>query len=275
MLDVARSIERRRKPVHGSFRSSHALNCLALVITLALAGLAFPAQIGYATTAVALYVKDFAVVAVDGRVNKIGPLISGHKTECKLYVADGKVAVLAGLTEEPDAGFDIRAIFHDVLNQQEPPARTADLVEQRVKQVLPAALGAFEKKNHAAYEARARGESQLLVVGMHGNAGVQVSRRSLPYQPGRPPQSDDSTGAPDHVGVALIGDTAAIDADLERLQNNNGWEGMGNPADLEKLARRFIALEVLAEPMRVGPPISMVLIDANGIHWVEPGACKE
>lgn len=247
----------------------------AILAGACLAGLAACTQMGYATTAVALYKKDFAVIAVDGRVNKVGPLISGHKSECKPYVADGKVAVLAGLTEEPDAGFDIRAIFHNVLNQQTPPAQAADLVEQRLKQELPGALAAFQKKDPAAYQARAKGSSQLLLVGMDTNGEVQVSRRSLSYQPGRPPQSDDSTGAPDRVGVAMIGDTTAIDIDLVRLQKTNGWEGMGNPADLEKLARRFIALEIVAQPMQVGPPISMVLVDANGIHWVEPGACKE
>lgn len=247
----------------------------AMLAGACFAGLTAWAEIGYATTAVALYVKDFAVVAVDGRVNKVGPLISGHKAGCKLYVADGKVAVLAGLTEEPDAGFDIRAIFHDVLNQQTTPAQAANLVEQRLKQALPPALEAFQKKDPAAYQVRARGSSQLLLVGIDPNSEVQVSRRSLPYQADRPPQSDDSTGAPDHVGVAMIGDTTAIDVDLARMQKTDAWQGMGNPADLEKLARRFIALEVVAQPMQVGPPISMVLVDANGIHWVEPGACKQ
>ncbi len=232
-------------------------------------------RIAYATTAVALYVKDFAVVAVDGRINKVGPLISGHKSGCKLYVADGKVAILAGLTEEPDSGFDSVAIFHNVLNRSTSPAQAADLVQQRIQQALPTALQVFQKKNPAAFEARAQGESQLLVVGMDTSGDVQVSRRSVPYQPGHPAERDDSTGTADHVGVALIGDTTAIDLDLIRLQKTNGWEGMGNPDDLEKLARRFIALEVLAKPMQVGPPISMVLADTNGIHWVEPGACKE
>jgi hypothetical protein len=256
-------------------RASRSMRLAALLACACLAGLAIWTHINYATTAVALYVKDFAVVAVDGRVNKIGPLISGHKAECKLYVADGKVAVLAGLTEEPDADFDIRAIFHNVLNQQATPAQAADLVEQRLKQALPAALEAFQKKDPAAYQVRAKGSSQLLLVGMNPNSEVQVSRRSLPYQQDRPVQRDDSTGAPDHVGVAMIGDTTAIDIDLVRMQKTDAWQGMGNPADLEKLARRFIALEVVARPMQVGPPISMVLVDANGIHWVEPGACKQ
>lgn len=229
---------------------------------------------GYATTGVALYGKDFAVVAVDGRINKVGPLISGHKSGCKLYVAGGKVAVVAGLDEEPDAGFDVRRILHTVLNQPGPIPQIADGVEQQIRQGLPAALQELKKKNPTAFEARAAGSSQLLLVGLD-NGTVTVARRSTPYDQGRPAQHDDSTGASDHVGVALIGDTTAIDLDLVRLHNTNGWEGMGNPADLEKLARRFIALEVVAKPASVGPPITVVLLDDDGFHWVEPGACQQ
>ena len=262
-------------PGRRSWNRSRALRSAAIQGCLGALVFAGWLQLGYATTAVALYMKDFAVVAVDGRINKVGPLISGHKSGCKLYVADGKVAVLAGLTEEPDAGFDVRAIFHNVLNQPVPPAQAADVVQQRVQQALPAALQVFQKKDPAAFEARAHGESQLLLVGTDTNGQVQVSRRSIPYQQGHPAEQDDSTGTPDHVGIALIGDTTAIDLDLIRLQKTNGWEGMGNPPDLEKLARRFIALEIVAQPMQVGPPLSMVLVDENGIHWVDPGACNE
>jgi len=266
---------RFKAPGRRSSNRPCALRSAAIQVCAAALVLASWLRLSYATTAVALYMKDFAVVAVDGRINKVGPLISGHKSGCKLYVADGKAAVLAGLTEEPDAGFDIRAIFHNVLNQSVPPAQAADLVQQRIQQALPAALQVFQKKDPAAFEARAHGESQLLLAGMDPSGTVQVSRRSVPYQQGHPAERDDSAGTPDHVGVALIGETTAIDIDLLRLQKTNGWEGMGTVDNLEKLARRFIALEIVAKPMQVGPPVSMVLVDKNGIHWVDPGACNQ
>jgi len=262
-------------PGRRSSNRPRALRSTAIQLCASALALAGSLRLGYATTAVALYVKDLAVVAVDGRINKVGPLISGHQSGCKLYVADGKVAILAGLTEEPDAGFDVRAIFHNVLNQSVPPAQAADLVQQRVQQALPAALQVFQKKDPAAFEARAHGESQLLLVGTDTSGEVQVSRRSIPYEQGHPAERDDSIGTPDHVGVALIGETTAIDIDLLRLQKTNGWEGMGTADNLEKLARRFIALEIVAEPMQVGPPVSVVRVDNNGVHWIDSGACKE
>ena len=246
----------------------------AVWVCVGLAALAGWPRLDYATTAVALYTRDFAVVASDGRDNTVGPVISSHQSECKLYVADGKVAIVAGLVEEPDSGFDVRRILHAVMNQLTPAPRAADLVERQIRQALPAALRELEKENPAAYQQRAAGSSQLLMVGAGSDGEIQVERRSTPYSPARPAEREDAVGAAGRVGVALIGDTAAIDRDLARLHNSNGWEGMGNPADLENLARRFIALEVVDKPLQVGPPISMVLVDGGGIHWVELGACK-
>ncbi|HEY6291614.1 MAG TPA: hypothetical protein VI455_08645 [Terriglobia bacterium] len=263
------------KPTSRFSGSSPAARWAGVWAWVCLAALGSWARLDYATTAVALYTKDFAVVASDGRGNKVGPVISGHQSECKLYLADEKVAVVAGLAEEPDSGFDVRRILHAVMKQATPAPRAADLVEQQIQQALPAALREFEKQNPGAFQERAAGSSQLLMVGVGSDGEIQIARRSTPYNQARRAQREDATGAADRVGVALIGDTAAIDRDLERLHNSNGWEGMANPTDLEKLARRFIALEVVDKPMQVGPPISMVLVDGNGVHWVEPGACKE
>lgn len=265
-------MRKRRRPL---LTSSAQVGRAAVWVSAALAAVAGWARLGNATTAVALYTKGFAVVAADGRGTKLGPVISGHQSECKLYVANGKVAVVAGLVEEPDSGFDVPRILHTVMNQSMLVPRAADLVEQQIQRALPAALRVFENANPGAFQERAAGSSQLLMVGTGSDNAIQVARRSAPYDPARPPGRDDAAGAANRVGVALIGDTAAIDRDLERLHNSNGWEGMGNPADLEKLARRFIALEMVDKPRQVGPPISMVLVDATGIHWVEAGACRE
>lgn len=278
MESAAKRREQSDDPAGGAFmgRRQAAYRRIAMCVLLCWLGSSIvwltPA---YATTGVALYLKDFAVIAVDGRVNKVGPLISGHQSECKLSVANGKGAVVAGLVDEPDAGYDVTRILHNVLNQSLSVAGAADLVQKQLQQRLPGALQAFQKQNPGAFQARAGGSIQLLLAGMGDTGQIQVARRSVPYDPTRTPQGDDGTGVAEHVGVALIGETAAIDLDLIRLQKTNGWEGMGNPTDLEKLARRFIALEVVAKPQSVGPPISMLLIDDSGLHWVEPGTCTE
>jgi len=75
------------------------------------------AELGYATTGVALYLKGFAVIAADGRVNQIGPKVALHTDECKIDVVNGMAGMAAGLSEEQDVGFDTNKIPRDAMQQ--------------------------------------------------------------------------------------------------------------------------------------------------------------
>jgi hypothetical protein len=215
------------------------------------------------------------VIAADGRVNQIGPKIALHSEECKIEVVNGMAGMVAGLSEEQDVGFDAGRILHDAMEQSNSVSEAADAAERQIKQALPAALRDFQKGNPNQFQKRANGSLQILLLGMGSEGAVQVSRRSISYDESRPAQRDDATGSDDRVGIAPIGDTAAIDRDLDRLHNTDGWSGKGDPTDLEKMARRFIALEIVDRPLSVGPPVSIVVVEANGVHWVEPGACHQ
>ena len=230
----------------------------------------------FATTGVVLYEKDFAVIAADGRVNEVGGVISGHTTECKLDVANGKVGIVAGLTKEQDVDFDARKILRDAMQQTNSIGEAADSAQREIQVKFPAAVQAFRKHNPDRAAETSGINIQFVIAGLDGAAGqVSVARRSISADPGRPPQVDNSAGNDEHVGIAVIGESAAIDRDLDRLHNANGWEGKGNPTDMEKLARRFIALEILEQPNRVGTPLAIVLLDRNGVHGVEDGACRD
>jgi hypothetical protein len=214
-------------------------------------------------------------MAADGRVNQIGPEVALHTDECKIDVVNGMAGMAAGLSEEQDVGFDANKILRDAMRQSSSVVEAADTAERAIRRALPAALRDFQKGNPNQFEKRANGSLQILLVGMGSEGAVQVSRRSIAYDESRPAQRDDATGSDDRVGIAPIGDTAAIDRDLDRLHNSDGWSGKGDPTDLEKMARRFIALEIVDKPLSVGPPVSMVVVDGSGIHWVELGACHE
>jgi len=227
----------------------------------------------FATTGVVLFTKDFAVVATDGRVNEVAGEISGHITECKLDVANSKVAIVAGLAKEQDVDFDARQILRNAMQRSSSVQEAADSAQRQIQMKLPAAAAAFKEHNPDRLQDSSNIGLQFMVVGVDNTGAVQVARRSVSPDSAKPPQSDDSTGNDDRVGVAIIGESTAIDHDLDRLHDTNGWEDKGNPADLEKMARRFIALEILEQPHRVGPPLAIVLMDRNGVHGVEDGAC--
>lgn len=231
------------------------------------------AQSCWATTGVVLFEKGFAVVAADGRVNQVAGILSGHTTECKLDVANSKVAVVAGLAKQEDV-FDAREILRDAMQKTASVEEAADSAQRQIQIKFPAAVEAFRKNNPDRTMNDSGLGVQFLVVGVDDSGQVHVARRSITADASRPPQVDNSTGNDDHVGVAVIGESNAIDHDLDRLHDTDGWEGKGNPDDLEKLARRFIALEIVEQPHRVGMPLSVVLVDHEGVHGVEDGACR-
>jgi hypothetical protein len=232
------------------------------------------AEICLATTGVVLYVKDFAVVATDGRVNEVGGVISGHTTECKLDVVNSKVAIVAGLAKEQDVGFDARQILRDAMQQSNSVDEAANYAQRQIQRKLPAAAQAFKQHNPDRPQDWSDLGLQFVVVGVDETGAVRVARSFISADPSKLPQADDATGTDDHVGIAVIGESNAINRDLDRLHNANGWVGKDNPNDLEKMARRFIALEIVEQPHRVGPPLAVVLLDRNGVHGVEDGACR-
>ena len=228
-----------------------------------------------ATTGVALYEDTFAVVAADSRVNEVGPKVMLPTHQCKIDLINGKVAVVAGLAEEQGVGFDVRKILDSALQQSGSVYDGADAAEQQIVRALPAALRDFQKNNPRPFEAIANSSLQILIVALSGSGEVQIARRSIPYDPSRTVQRQNAAGSKDHVGIAAIGETAAIDRELDRLHASDSWAGKGDRTDLEEIALRLIAFEIVDKPRRVGPPVSMIVLDGDGVHWVDSGACGQ
>ena len=151
----------------------------------------------------------------------------------------------------------------------------ADTAVREIERDLPAALADFRKNNPNEFQELLRGSLQILMAGMSREGEVQIApRRSIPYDKSRPVQTENPSASKDHIGIAAIGESNAIDKEVERLHNTDGWAGKSNPTDLENIARRFIALEIVDKPGKVGPPVSIVVVDQDGVHWTEKGACQ-
>src|SRR5690348_13794029 len=151
-------------------RGSNAMKTLLAIL--------FLAQLCQATTGIVLYEDTFAVVATDGRVNEVGPKMMFATNECKLKLVNGKVAVVAGLTEEQNVGFDARKLLESALQRSDSVYDAADAAERQIMQALPAAVRDFQKNNPEQFEARANSALQILIVGLSDAGDVQVARRS-------------------------------------------------------------------------------------------------
>ncbi|MBZ5674462.1 MAG: hypothetical protein LAP61_09475 [Acidobacteriia bacterium] len=67
--------------------------------------------------------------------------------------------------------------------------------------------------------------------------------------------------------LLVTGMTSAIKSYTDR---NTGWYEQQGP---ETAIKNFMELEIAMEKNAVGPPISILKLDAGGAHWIEAGAC--
>ena len=228
-----------------------------------------------ATTGVALFAKNFVIVAADGRVNEVGPKLEFHRSQCKISTAKGRVAVVSGLTEEQGVNFDARRIVSAAMQESDSVYGASDLAARAIRRELPAALAGFKEQRPNDFAAMAAGAIQILMAGINSQGEVQVARRSIPYDGSRPIEVENTSAAVGQIRIAAIGESSAIDQEVDRLQRAGAWRGSGNPKRLESTALRLVALEIVAKPYRVGPPVSVVLVRPDGIHWEQAGACRE
>lgn len=68
-------------------------------------------------------------------------------------------------------------------------------------------------------------------------------------------------------GIAFLGERA----DAEKL-DRSGWVGPRDPASI---AHILIQAEIKGDPHSVGPPVSVLVMDASGHHWTERGKCED
>jgi hypothetical protein len=161
------------------------------------------------------------------------------------------------------------------MEQSESVYEAADMAARQIEHDLPGALEDFRKNNPNEFQKLSSGSVQILMAGMSREGEVQVARRSIPYDKSRRVETENTSASEDHIGIAAIGESNPIDKEVERLHNTDGWVGTSKPTDLKYLALRFIALEIVDKPGMVGPPVSVALVDSDGIHWDQRGACQQ
>jgi hypothetical protein len=59
-------------------------------------------------------------------------------------------------------------------------------------------------------------------------------------------------------------------ADREIMRNPNIWDQLGFQGAIQHL----IEMEIVNDPIRVGPPITMVEIAKDGPRWISCGMCS-
>ena len=246
----------------GSHRVARRLIRRALAAVL-LAGLcsATPA----ATTLAILRTSDQLVIAADSLMTLYG---GRSQQACKIRRHDDVVFATAGLVVSTEGVPDAHQVITDVLRRpvtwtehvqtiedrlQEPLLRTLrrlrrempDEFRRQIVQgfVLHVTLAAF-RDGHPVLEMR----EFFVETNGPNELRLRVTRMSCPGQCAR------------ETEIFGVGETEAMMRDVREIRQF--------PPDLAAFGRDLVTRQVRATPEFVGPPVDVIRIAADGVHWV-------
>ena len=247
-------------------------------VSLIACGAALASVAGSATTLVGIWTEKKVTIAADSKqtLKSAAGEVVGSKTVCKIYEADGLVFAFAGLAQAEEID-----VVKSARNQH-------PLTEMETGKKLPvetlivgadAALVKILQARHLASDSTVN--VGMLIAGMIDGKlrmirvedfGYQIFGQFSSAQGSRRivyPDSRGHDGTDPKRGVEVIG----LDSAIKRSRAGSPDWSKGNDTDV---ARNLISLETQdpQDSLFVGTPISEVVVTADGLKWINKGACK-
>ncbi len=224
-----------------------------------------------ATTVVALYDKRHhrIVLAADSLVEHYYAETSAQ--ECKLIVKPDCAFAMAGFLNKPDPYFHLQDLADQACEVPGTLLNKADgflKVAQEPVTNIAQYLHDNEPKFYKATFSRNGGEFAIVVF-----AGTEQGK-PVAYARGFKIQSDGSIKAVsnDIDGKKASGFFAGFNQQIAAyLKANKKWSHM----DTVAAARKFVDLEIAANPDGVGPPVTILTVNRAGKQkWINSGMCE-
>jgi hypothetical protein len=243
--------------------SARAVDLLLFLTTAAL----FLPNAAIATSVVALIdgTSHRVVMAADCRVR----LQSGSVPECKIIEEPGCTVAIAGLYRESATAFDLRKLVAgacrypgDLREKAEAFLRlSGKAYETAVRHIRETDPSEFNrtienKPTEVIFAGLRKGHLALFVRGFVSDPQGKITTER--YESSDTPNSS-------------IGYFAGLNGRIrERVKPFSQWERLG----YAEAARRFVEMEISANPDLAGLPISELEIDDHGmVRWISRGAC--
>lgn len=200
---------------------------------------------------------------------------SGKYQHCKIHVVMNTAFAIAGLVKNTE-GYDSVEIVRQVLSTNQSLNLSAELVAKELRAPLLHALrSAHRNMNPERYVAIVAGEP--LEVGMVRMENAVPTSAIVTFT-----ATSDKNGTPTAVQAIFdycpSKDCNANDTNYRVIGFKNAFSRYAKSTvhniNLIEDARSIIELEIKAAPDMVGPPISILEIDANGLHWRDLGGCR-
>ena len=226
-----------------------------------------------ATVCVGLARPGWIVMAADSVQRNVRPDGTTETTHvCKVGAAKNVVATVAGLVRDGD--FDATAVARTAAGRNADAFRATEDFESEMAQRLPAIVARHQ--SDATYREWTGSDVPIVSVmfGLFTKQGPQLASCIFRLDPsGRPrvPTCARSSIALNRIDRFYIGRVTAV---TDVLRDGPDWED-----DAATNPNRFVE-ELILTVSRwpgvtdVGPPITIVRLDASGFHVVRAGVCQ-
>jgi len=229
-----------------------------LIVTVFLSALSC-----YGTTVIVMRTADGILVAADAKGTRKG---SNPPPQCKIQQYGSVFVAIAGVNKIESAGLDTERVVRTAVATPGPLLSKVEAFRTAASKYLFADLETVKKSNPTLYEQAYRGKRILDVTFASMNGEMPEAVVQTFFVDGAGTLHDLRSALSDHR-VLASGMTSAIKSYTDQ---NSEWYSQLGP---DVAIRKMMQLEIAANKDAVGPPVSILKMDAVGARWVEQGAC--
>lgn len=222
-----------------------------------------------ATCVVAVWTPERVVIGADSKETFIRPdHAESSFTECKIRAIGAYYAVVAGVTEHRPSDFDIWEILRTSIGGTKSVPMAAEAAAAGIARGYAKVLRTAGEKNGPQYLASLESNAPQFMIAGISNGRPYLARYSYDRVRGGGWvwRKQVYPGAGDSPGYLYLCDPRGI---TNYQRRHPRWRS----DDPVKTAAGMIAAAA-AIGSDVGPPIAVLVLDAGGAHWQDPGTCR-
>jgi len=227
--------------------------------------LCFAAPFGHATTVVAFWADSWIVLAIDSLTTGANIKI----TACKIDEVKDVIFVMDNLISN-SVNFDARSIAKETMLGSGSIEQRYDIFAKRIGAELPKVVERLSQNNPEQYKIWLRRKDYILgvVFGAVENEHPKIIIVRFFLNPNGQvtPERFDTTISPNEIRFYRAASAMSISRDWISQQVREHGPVIA--------AQTVIETGIALDPDISGPPVSVVRVDAEGIHWLQPGLCK-
>ena len=217
----------------------------------------------YGTTVIVMRTADGILVAADAKAIRQG---SNSPSRCKIQQYGNVFVAIASVSKNDRAGLDTERIVRTAVATPGPLLSKVESFRSAASKSLLAEVESVKKSNPSFYEQAYRGKRILDVTFASMNGDMPEAVVQTFFVDGAGALHDLRSPLGDHR-VLATGMTNAIKSYTD--QNSEWYTQLGPDVAIKKL----MELEIASSKDAVGPPVSILKMDAGGARWVEQGVC--